>query len=327
MRGCRRRGPTGTWREFLTRHASNMWACDFFCVPTVLFQTLHVFFVIRLANREIFHVAVTRHPTADWAAQQIVECCAWDRAPPRCLIHDRDSRYGANFDRRVRGLGIRQVRTPFGSPRANAVARDGLRSVRSECLDHLIVFNEANLRRVLSAYVTCYNRWRPHRSLAPGSSMRRGKAPPLASMPKDRHGTCAWRVTPHLPHCCMTSFCAPQRSFSSPQLSGESDRVTLAHIEIVGLHTLHRGAPGVKARVMAWTSLSPAAGGRPSAHDRAGETTCPGNAFATTTVGPPRSSGALRLTFNRGRARSNLWTAARCSERIPCSSGSRRARL
>jgi hypothetical protein len=42
---------------------------------------------------------VTRHPTADWAAQQIVECCAWDRAPPRFLVHDRDSRYGANFGR------------------------------------------------------------------------------------------------------------------------------------------------------------------------------------------------------------------------------------
>jgi hypothetical protein len=53
MRLCRNRGPTGTWREFLTRHASDIWACDFFCVPTVLFQTLHVFFVIRLANREI----------------------------------------------------------------------------------------------------------------------------------------------------------------------------------------------------------------------------------------------------------------------------------
>ena len=51
MRGCRRRDPTGTWREFLTQQASNMWACDFFCVPTVLFQTLHVFFVIRLRRR------------------------------------------------------------------------------------------------------------------------------------------------------------------------------------------------------------------------------------------------------------------------------------
>ena len=154
-----------------------MWACDFFCVPTVLFQTLHVFFVIRLANREIFHVAVTRHPTAEWAAQQIVECCAWDRAPPRFLIHDRDSRYGANFDRRVRGLGIRQVRTPFRSPQANAVAERWVRSVRSECLDHLIVFNEVNLRRVLSAYVTYYNRWRPHRSL--GQAVPCGEARPL----------------------------------------------------------------------------------------------------------------------------------------------------
>jgi hypothetical protein len=135
MRGCRRRGPTGTWQEFLTRH-----------------------------------------PTADWAAQQIVECCAWDRAPPRFLIHDRDSRYGANFDRRVRGLGIRQVRTPFRSPRANAVAERWVRSVRSECLDHLIVFNEANVRRVLCAYVTYYNRWRPHRSL--GQAVPCGEARP-----------------------------------------------------------------------------------------------------------------------------------------------------
>jgi putative transposase len=162
MRVRRSRGSTGMWREFLTRHASDIWACDFFCVPTVLFQTLHVFFVIRLANREILHVEVTRHPTAGWVAQQIVECCAWDRAPPRFLIHDRDSRYGASFDRRVRGLGMRQVRTPFRSPRANAVAERRVRSARSECLDHLIVFSEANLRRILSAYVTYYNRWRPH---------------------------------------------------------------------------------------------------------------------------------------------------------------------
>ena len=138
MRVCRSRDPTGTWREFLTRHSSDIWACDFFCVPTVLFQTLHVFFVIRLANREILHVEVTRHPTAGWVAQQIVECCAWDRAPPRFLIHDRDSRYGASFDRRVRGLGVRQVRTPFRSPRANAVAERWVRSARSECLDHTL---------------------------------------------------------------------------------------------------------------------------------------------------------------------------------------------
>jgi hypothetical protein len=78
--------------------------------------------LLRHSAREILHVAVTRHSTADWSAQQIVECCAWDQTPPRFLIHDRDSRYGMAFDRRVRGLGIRQVRTPFRAPRANAVA-------------------------------------------------------------------------------------------------------------------------------------------------------------------------------------------------------------
>jgi hypothetical protein len=87
------------------------------------------------------------------------------RQAPRFLIHDRDSRYGASFDRRVRRLGIRQVRTPFRSPRANAIAERWVRSARSECLDHLIVISEANLRRVLSAHVTYYNHWRPHRSL------------------------------------------------------------------------------------------------------------------------------------------------------------------
>jgi transposase InsO family protein len=68
-------------------------------------------------------------------AQQVVECCAWDRLPPRFLIHDRHSRYGAAFDRRLRHLGIEQVRTPFKAPRANAISERWVKSVRTECLD------------------------------------------------------------------------------------------------------------------------------------------------------------------------------------------------
>ena len=156
MRLHRNRGPSRL-EKILKQHAPNIWACDFFCVHTILFQTLYVFFVIRLANREVLHVEVTRHPTAEWAAQQIVECCAWDRRPPRFLIHDRISRYGMSFDRRVRHLGIRQVRTPLRSPRANAVAERSVKSARTECLDHLFVFGEAHLRRAMSAYKTYYN--------------------------------------------------------------------------------------------------------------------------------------------------------------------------
>jgi putative transposase len=202
LRSARRawhnRGPSPGWREFLKNHVSDIWACDFFCVPTILFQTLHVFFVVRPANGEILHAEVTRHPTADWAAQQIVECCAWDRAPPRFLIHDRDSRYGASFDRRARHLGMRQVRTPFRSPRTNAVAERWVRSVRSECLDHLFIFSECNLRRALSAYATYYNRWCSHRSL--GQRAPCGAAMSLP-MRKDRCETCARRVALHLSAC------------------------------------------------------------------------------------------------------------------------------
>jgi hypothetical protein len=137
------RGPSPGWREFPKRHAPAIWACDFFSVRTVLFQTLHVFFVVRHANREILHAEVTRHPIAAWAAQQIVECGAWDRAPPRFLIHDRDSRL-------LRALIVACGTLAYG------------KFVR------LFVLSERNLRRALSAYVTYYSTARSDRELHAG---------------------------------------------------------------------------------------------------------------------------------------------------------------
>jgi hypothetical protein len=95
-----------------------------------------LFFVIRHVNREILHIAVTPCPTAEWTVQQLVECCAWDRWPPRFLFHDRDSWYGATFEHRLRHLGIEQVRTPFRAPLANAISERWVKSVRTEYLDH-----------------------------------------------------------------------------------------------------------------------------------------------------------------------------------------------
>ena len=69
--------PSPSWREFLTRHANDIWACDFFCVRTIFFQTLYVFFVLHHATRQVVWIRVTRQPTASWAAQQIVEACGW----------------------------------------------------------------------------------------------------------------------------------------------------------------------------------------------------------------------------------------------------------
>jgi putative transposase len=159
------REPSPRWRAFLTQHASAIWACDFLCVRTVFFQTLYVFFVVDHANREVLHVQTTRHPTAEWASRQIIECCGWDRQPPRFLIHDRDGCYGTVFDRRVRALGITQIRTPFRSPQANSVAERWVGSLRRECLDYVFIFNERHLRAVLAEYVRYFNRWRPHRAI------------------------------------------------------------------------------------------------------------------------------------------------------------------
>jgi transposase InsO family protein len=85
--------------------------------------------------------------------------------PPRVLVHDRDACYGTSFDRRVRNLGIAQARTPFRSPRANAIAERWVRSVRIECLDHVFIFNERHLQKVLGEYIAYFNHWRPHRSI------------------------------------------------------------------------------------------------------------------------------------------------------------------
>ncbi len=178
MRGLRRGPPSPTWRKFLTAHAREIWACDFFCVQTILFRTIYVFFIVHHASREVVHVRTTSHPTSEWTGRQIVEACRWERAPPRFLIHDRDSRYGTAFDLRLKALGTRSVRTPFRSPQANGIAERWVKSVRTECLDHLLILNERHLRRVLTEYVTYFNRWRPHRSL--------GQRAPCAPAPPSR---------------------------------------------------------------------------------------------------------------------------------------------
>jgi hypothetical protein len=79
--------------------------CQSGAVQAGCFDTPHVFFVIQHINRQVLHVAVTRHPIAKWLTQQILESCAWDRRPPRFMIPDRDSRYGPSLDRRLKRLG------------------------------------------------------------------------------------------------------------------------------------------------------------------------------------------------------------------------------
>jgi transposase InsO family protein len=149
----------------LTRQAKDIWACDVFSVRTIFFQTLDVFFVMRHETRQIVQVRVIRHPTAAWAAQQLLDAGGWDRDPPRYLIRHRDGRFGVEFDRRVQRLGVKRIRTPVRAPRANPLAERWIRSARSECLDQVVILNEDHLPRVLDEYVAYFNAWRPHQGL------------------------------------------------------------------------------------------------------------------------------------------------------------------
>ena len=137
---------------------------DFFTVPTATFRVLYVFVVLRHERREIVHFNATYHPTEEWAAQQIVEAFPFDSAP-RYLIRDRDSIYGTRFRNRVRSLGIEEVLTAPRSPWQNPYVERIIGSIRRECMNHVIIFNERHLRKVLKSYARYYHEARTHLSL------------------------------------------------------------------------------------------------------------------------------------------------------------------
>ena len=170
---CRYGGTSSPgWRQFLAQHGVEIWACDLLSIQTLCFPTLFDFFVIHHGTRQIVHARVTAHPNVHWLAQQMVEACGPDTTAPRFLIHDRDRCFGAEFDRRVASLRVRQVRTPVKAPTANAIAERWVRSIRNDCLDHRLIFGRRHLQRTVHDYASYYNRWRPHRSLGQRTSCR-----------------------------------------------------------------------------------------------------------------------------------------------------------
>src|SRR3979490_3384725 len=160
----RRAPPSQGWRTFLRNHAPDIAAMDLFVVPTLGFDPLYAFVIVRLGRRDLVWINVTANPTAEWVALQITEAFPWDEAP-HYLIRDRDRIYGAVVTRRLRAMGIRDKPTAPASPWQNGFAERLIGSIRRECLDHIIVLGEAHLRRILQSYACYYNDIRTHRSL------------------------------------------------------------------------------------------------------------------------------------------------------------------
>jgi transposase InsO family protein len=156
--------PSAPWRTFLGAHIRDIAAVDFFVVPTLTFHLLFGFLILRHDRRELVHVNVTDHPTAAWAAQQLVESFPEETAP-KYLLRDRDSIYDDAFARRMEGLGISEVLITPPAPWQNPFAERVIGSIRRECLDHVIVINARHLRRLLRSYLPYYNATRPHQSL------------------------------------------------------------------------------------------------------------------------------------------------------------------
>jgi transposase InsO family protein len=156
--------PRQGWRTFLRNHAPDIAAMDLFIAPTIGFDLLYAFVIVRLDCRDLVWINVTANPTAEWLARQITEAFPWNETP-RYLIRDGDCTYGAVVTRRLRAMGIRDKPIAPASPWQNGFAERLIGSIRRECLDHLIVLGEAHLRRILRAYAGYYNDIRTHRSL------------------------------------------------------------------------------------------------------------------------------------------------------------------
>jgi putative transposase len=183
----RRQGPS--WREFLRAQAQGIVACDFFTVETAWLRTLYVLFFVEHGSRRVHLAGVTTNPDSAWMRQQARNLAIDERLEDvRYLLHDRDAKFSGPFDALIRSERARVIKTPVRAPQANAVAERWVRTVRNECLDHVLVFGRRHLEQVLRGYVAHFNAERPHRSLdlaAPASSPRSRGSPSSEILRRD----------------------------------------------------------------------------------------------------------------------------------------------
>jgi len=158
-------GKSQSWLTFLRNHLQVSWAMDFFTFPTIHFQILYGFVVLNHSRRQVVHFGVTAHPTMTWVIQQLREATPFG-LQPRSMFCDHDGIYGDEVSRFLVGTGIEEVKSAYRSPWQNPFVERFGGTLRRELLDHVLIFSEGHLKRLLKEFIEeYYHIARPHQGL------------------------------------------------------------------------------------------------------------------------------------------------------------------